>query len=1151
MASLDEIEDVLVTFLNELDSELDDSHALEQLLDGGRGLTERDLGSEPEAWTEDVLIYPLIDAVGLSKTPGRPTSQRKTPDFKLAQEWDGDTIEIIGENKSPNKISQAEQELVDEYISRKSFPDYGIATDGLDWIVYRSERGGDFYEYDPVREVSLRAALREIARREGIISQQPLPENEIDLQAELEQFALTFLPKHLIPLLTRQAPAEFRDRRQKDVDDFYELFIELLFGESDEYDYDTCLRNDVIAPDGATQKDKDVFSVTLVNRLLFIRFLEERDVVPDGLLSDRVDEYNEELPRTLYDTTIKPLIYELFNKEREERTLTGGWYDDVPYLNGGLFRENVENEGGFNVANPSLIEIINKLIEGNHGLDFELDPAILGSVFEKTINHLSEEENRQKETGAYYTPNDVTRVVNFQTVDACVKDAIIEAFTDALSDNVAGEFQTSASDQDLTEILSRIEDGSGWFGSTEGLEAAQVAVLDLDIVDPACGSGHFLTAAMEELHQILQSIYRGLHGGEDPSNEAKFKQKRDLALHSIYGVDVDRVATEIAKLRVWLKMVEGNSWSESFGQLPNIDINIMAGNSIIGLPTIAANGTQTLDVYSDQIDELLTLREQYKVDDEGDKQDILDARNQLREDLNEVLINRLNTKASLTVRSAEEVDAFVDSVSPASVGQTIETVQIKHSEGESLTAKQRSLIENAGFDVYSKSARLNPSSRIEELRDQKLNNNISSRAEAGDAILEILQSVIREADLYISEIEREPVLSDFDQIDGAPFHWLSEFPEVRLDNGGLEYSMGFDIVVGNPPYGDILSDIEKLLIADYKTAGITDIAAQFVERELQLLRDGGYFGNIITLRIAYEKSEAPARELLLTQLEQTKMACFAHRPSRVFQNAHVKPAIVTGQQTGEGGQAVATSRYLRFSAENRNEVLSNIRYESTDGLVLGEKIGSGENYSIPKIGSVALRGILVKLKDSSDRVFRDVLSDSETDHLMWRRRGALYWINPLLVNLYEERGKETPTSMYRMYFSSDLKRRTAFIILQSSLYYTYWMVYKNGRNIDWWEIEPFPFPDDQTLADHEEEIRALSQRLWSAMETRFVGGARTVIEDASELKPIVDDIDDQIGPMFGLNEEEVSFLKQYDAEYGRADESPENKELTEAIQPLE
>jgi hypothetical protein len=152
---------------------------------------------------------------------------------------------------------------------------------------------------------------------------------------------------------------------------------------------------------------------------------------------------------------------------------------------------------------------------------------------------------------------------------------------------------------------------------------------------------------------------------------------------------------------------------------------------------------------------------------------------------------------------------------------------------------------------------------------------------------------------------------------------------------------------------------------------------------------------------------------------------------------------------------------------------------------------------------------------------------------MWRRRGALYWINPLLENLYEEQGKDTPTSMYRMYFQSDLERRMSFIILQSSLYYWYWMVYKNGRNIDWWEIRPFPFPDKETLEENREKIVEISEELWDAMGKRFVGKARTVIENAVELKPIVDRVDDLIGPMYGLDEDEINYMKNFDTEYGR------------------
>jgi hypothetical protein len=119
----------------------------------------------------------------------------------------------------------------------------------------------------------------------------------------------------------------------------------------------------------------------------------------------------------------------------------------------------------------------------------------------------------------------------------------------------------------------------------------------------------------------------------------------------------------------------------------------------------------------------------------------------------------------------------------------------------------------------------------------------------------------------------------------------------------------------------------------------------------------------------------------------------------------------------------------------------------------------------------------------------------------------------------------------------------SFITLQSSLYYWYWMVFKNGRNIDWWEIEPFPFPDEETLEENREEIMDVSEDLWTAMERRFEGKPRSVIADAVELKPIVDKVDDLIGPMYGLNEEEIEYMKNFDAEYGREMDSDQSEKL--------
>ncbi|WP_178915579.1 Eco57I restriction-modification methylase domain-containing protein [Natronomonas gomsonensis] len=1144
MTTVADLRDVLHEFLEELDEEFDDPHEIERILNGDREITRRDISAEPETWTEDILINPVLRAVGLHKTPGRPTSQRKTPDFKLEEDFNDQTLEIVGENKSLNKIEDAEDELVSDYLSNISFPNDGIATDGLDWVVYRTERGGDFFEHEAVRRHSFRDILRQLARDENIISQQALLDVEIDVDNELEAFALTFQPDHLVPLLTKTAPSEFRDRRQKDVDDFFGIYIEVLFGESDEHNYDTCLRNDIVAPDGASRKDKDVFAVTLVNRLMFIRFLEERGVLSEGFLHERVEDYSDGIPTSLYETTIKPLFYDLFNKPRSDRDLHGDWYDDVPYLNGGLFRQNLSQEDDYDVRNPSMVLVIDKLIEGNHELDLEIDPAILGSVFEMTINHISESEDRQKETGAYYTPNDVTHLINSQAVDGQVKERIVDAFAEAVDDGVESTLRSEAESESLTQILAHIEEGEGWYGSTQGLDNAKEAILDLTVLDPACGSGHFLTAAMEQLHQVLQSIHRGQHRGEDPSAEEKYHQKRDIALNSIYGVDVDRVATEIAKLRTWLKILEGNDWEESYGRLPNIDVNILEGNSLIGLPSVGYGAT-TLGEYSDRMDEILTQRKEYKQDNEGSKTDIDELRNDLRDDLNKEFIDRLTQTVEDEIRDASLFEELADDISPVELRQYIDSVSVKQRDDDEFTNSQIADLEDAGFDVHylHKSAKMDIADYMEELQKQTNRNGISSQSEAAEHILEALIEFAEQDEFYYNKVVRRPVLSDLKRIEGKPFHWTAEFPEARREDDSGNYDMCFDIVVGNPPYGDILSDHGKYLVDSYETGGINDIAAQFVERELQLLKLGGHFGNITTLRIAYDQREEPARKHLTRRLEQTKMACFAHRPSRIFEGAHVKPAIVTGRLTNEHEPDIYTSRYIRFTSENRNEVLSNISYAKANGLALGEKIGDGQNRSIPKLGHETARSALEKLKDASDRVFEDALCDEETDHLMWRRRGALYWINPLFVNLYDEMDKDTPTSMYRMYFSSDLERRFSLITLQSSLFYWYWMVYKNGRNIDWWEINPFPFPDEETLEENREEIIEISNELWDAMEQRFVGKARTVIENAAELKPIVDDVDDLIGPMYGLDEEEIEYMKNFDAEYGRTPDEIESETL--------
>jgi len=311
-------------YVDELNTQLS-TRNLEAVLNGEKDdLTSRDLGSKPETHVQNNLIYPLLEAMGLEYTEepygggGGGDDERDVvwPDFEL----DAITEYTIGENKAPNNVEESHQQVLD-YLDRRSIgADYAIATDGLKWRVYRVEQGGDKTEFPIIRRIDLSNIMREIAREKSYIAATTL--NEVDVVEEVQKFTELFERDAFERFVTQTAPQELRDSRQRDVEEFYELYIEYLFGESSEYDEATCLMDDIRAPEGASDHEQRKFAVTLMNRLLFIKFLEKKDVVPPGTLIDRVNAYEDagdQFAGNFYETQIKPLFYDLFNRTRDDR----------------------------------------------------------------------------------------------------------------------------------------------------------------------------------------------------------------------------------------------------------------------------------------------------------------------------------------------------------------------------------------------------------------------------------------------------------------------------------------------------------------------------------------------------------------------------------------------------------------------------------------------------------------------------------------------------------------------------------------------------------------------------------------------------------------------------------------------------------------
>ncbi len=1059
----------------------------------------------------------------------------------------------MGENKSMNKIDEAISDMEAYLVNKAIGPDYGIATDGIEWHLIRIEIGGDFADYQTIRELDFRPVLQAIAAG-GYVDF----DVDVDVDGEIESFWDVFAEEHLTSLLTETAPRELRDTRRRGIEDFFDLYIELLFGQGKgDYEYKTNLMEDIVAPRGASESEKRVFAITLVNRLFFIKFLEDKGVFDENdFLLKRVEAYHEyegEIAGNLYESQIKPLFYKLLNTPRPEREpkYRMGWFDDVDYLNGGLFRENVSNEQEYVVKDRVLPTLIEDLIHHQPGDgDGGLDPSMIGSVFEKTITHL-EYERDQQDIGAYYTPNDVTRMITRQTVDPKVKDELVDVYGE-YSGVEKDAFATRHEDTSLQEMLRHVEDREGWFGDPDATEDALERISNLRVLDPACGSGHFLTTAMDELHRVQMSLLRGLNGGDEPDGGTVFEEKKQLALNSIYGVDAEPVGCEIAKLRVWLKIVEGG-WDDDYGRLPNIDVNISSGNSLIGLP-IAGTTTASLDISDvyETIDEVLERRIEYKYEEAaGERLEIERLEEEIQPALNRELLRQLNFEFETEVEDVTEFDDVVASIDDDLLHSQVSSVKVQREDDKALTDEQLERLDEAGFD-YDEWRDVNKSARLDVKEREQSNGHDDEDWNTKESIVEDLRGMLGDGFVF-DEFVRRPLEYDFGNIFGEPFHWFAEFPEVSPRYGeegeGSSRTLNFDLILGNPPYGDIMGQSEKVLTDTYDTGGINDTAAQFVERQLQLLDDGGYFGNITTLRLVYQSNLKPVHDKMRETMPETLISCFASRPTSVFENAEVRASIITGKKTNseESGE-IRTSEFVRMNSDNREQVLSNtIDYHAVEGYELGEKIGVHDSrYSMPKLGPQAHVDLIETLRQKSigddGEVFRDREQDSETPHVVWRSYHPRYWCNPYLENIYP--AGEKPRDFEPMYFESELERRTVFCVMQSSLFYLYWMTYGNERDLNWGRVRAFPMPSDEDMEDHRDRIKELSKSLWNGMERMFESEG---VIHAVQFKPIVNEIDELVGKLYGLNDEMVEYLQNYHAEYGRGLRDSDSASLDEFL----
>jgi len=350
------------------------------------------------------------------------------------------------------------------------------------------------------------------------------------------------------------------------------------------------------------ETDRRWYTSVLLNRLMFVYFLQRKGFIDSGkmlYLQEKLAESKQRGTDLFYSQFLKTLFFDGFAKPlelREEgvKELIG----DVKYLNGGLFLEHPIEQNYPNIAIPDAAfeKIFNLFAAYSWNLDDtvggnekEINPAVLGYIFEKYIN--------QKAFGAYYTRPEITEYLCDRTINKLILDRVNNSSSSPLTKGESpssspltkgGRGGISHPFKTITELLTNLDANLCRRLLTEILP-------NLTLLDPACGSGAFLVAAMKTLIYIYSTVIGTskflndrylndlLKTKETEHSSLNYYIKKRIISDNLYGVDIMPEAVEIAKLRLFLALVSAAQNVSDLEPLPNIDFNIMAGNSLIGL----------------------------------------------------------------------------------------------------------------------------------------------------------------------------------------------------------------------------------------------------------------------------------------------------------------------------------------------------------------------------------------------------------------------------------------------------------------------------------------------------------------------------------------------------------------------------------------
>ncbi|HED1036914.1 TPA: class I SAM-dependent DNA methyltransferase [Campylobacter coli] len=734
-----------------------------------------------------------------------------------------------------------------------------------------------------------------------------------------------------------------------------------------------------------------------LNRILFLKLIESNlvrfndDKNLKFLNFKKIPDFDK----------LSELFFEVLAKEKSTRKKSEFAY--LPYLNSSLFeKQSIENTLEISSLSNDLklfyykntvlkddkckakkgqVGLLEYLFEFLDSFDFGSDDeqseilsqkelissSVLGNVFEKL--------NGYKE-GSFYTPSFITSYM-------CK-----ESITKVVLDKFNAQFDLDA--KDISELRKSLR--------KEDKKAQKELLNSIKICDPAVGSGHFLVSALnvmlsiyDELNLFDEEFYLEVqndeilitnHKGEfieykrpsTPKDKAHliqqelFHTKKDIIENNLFGVDINPNSCEITKLRLWIELLK-HSFYQSFDDenyhdlktLPNIDINIKCGNSLVSYFETGKSLNHYPNI-KERMGKYKRIVKDYKEGFYTDKNLIAKEIKNLQESFkNFCLKDKFNKEIKQLTNGANEYSK---------------------KYGDFLA---------------------------DEHHDEKFKSFFSKN------MFEFSFDE-KEATKEFANLKKE-YDNIFNLESNHPFEWRFEFPEILDDDGNFK---GFDLIIGNPPYirQEELKELKPHLAKNYKVyKGTSDIYTYFYELGFNVLKENGILSFITSNKYTRAGYGEALREFLLKNvkvLEYTDL-----NGIKVFDSATVDTSILCFEKSKSKDNKF---KYLALSNEILKTCAYNIGLYK-DFAEFSQNSLSKESFTFSDENTSALKAKIERigtpLKEWQGlNIYRGILTGYNEAFIITTEKR-----NEILANCKDEAEKERTAKLIRkMLRGRDIKR---------------------------------------------------------------------------------------------------------------------------------